>query len=69
MTEQLSGGNEDEIDTSTESLQESVEVLGRDDRFISGPGDVTFHISAEAAEEIKEKNGGELPEHFRIRED
>ncbi len=47
----------------------SEEALDRSDYFVSGPGDVTFHISAEAAEEIKEKNGGELPEHFRIRED
>lgn len=41
----------------------------RSDYFVSGPGDATFNVSSEVAEKIAAKNGGELPDHIRIRED
>lgn len=47
----------------------SEEALERGDYFVSGPEGATFNVSAEVAEEIKEKNDGELPDHIRIRED
>ncbi len=69
MTEQLPSGNEDERNVTEDASQESIEALGRASRFVSGPGDAIFHISAETAEKIKEAHGGELPDHFRIKED
>lgn len=59
----------DFVEVGSEASRATEKTPDRSDYFVSGPEGATFNVSAEVAEEIKEKNGGELPDHIRIRED